>query len=263
MQKMTTSFNAIPKIIHYCWFGNGPLPKLAHKCIASWKKYLPDYEIKEWNETNFDVNILPYTREAYAAHKYAFVSDYARFWILYNYGGIYFDTDVEIIKPLDELLIKGAYMGCERDNYDTFHHVNPGLGIAAPAQNSFYKELLEGYTSRHFLLSNGQTDLTTIVVYTTEHLKRHGLQSSNEVQHIAGITIYTREYFCPLEMTTGALCITDHSYTIHHYSGSWMSLKERIKLQIFQFIMRTPVISYIYKNWYTTLKIFLGGKKSF
>ena len=103
----------IPKIIHYCWFGHNPLPPLALKCIASWKKYLPDYEIKEWNEENFDVNIIPYTREAYAAGKYAFVTDYARFWILYKYGGIYFDTDVEMIRPIDDIIAAGGFMGYE------------------------------------------------------------------------------------------------------------------------------------------------------
>ena len=101
----------IPHVIHYCWFGGKPLPKLAVDCIASWRKYLPGYEIKEWNESNFDVNIIPYTSEAYAARKYAFVSDYARFWILYHYGGVYFDTDVEVIQPLAPLLEKGAFMG--------------------------------------------------------------------------------------------------------------------------------------------------------
>ena len=101
----------IPKTIHYCWFGRNPLPSLAIKCIASWKKYLPDYEIKEWNEDNFDVNVIPYTREAYAAKKYAFVSDYARFKILYEEGGLYFDTDVEVIKPFDDIIARGAFMG--------------------------------------------------------------------------------------------------------------------------------------------------------
>lgn len=105
----------IPKIIHYCWFGRGPLPELAQKCITSWKKYLPDYEIKEWNEDNFDVNIIPYTAEAYKAKKYAFVSDYARFWILYKFGGIYFDTDVEVIRPIDDIVERGNFMGFETD----------------------------------------------------------------------------------------------------------------------------------------------------
>ena len=107
--------NMIPKVIHYCWFGGNPLPASAKKCIASWRKYLPDYEIKEWNESNFDVNIIPYTAEAYKAKKYAFVSDYARFWILYKYGGLYFDTDVEVIKNMDDIIAKGAFMGCENE----------------------------------------------------------------------------------------------------------------------------------------------------
>ena len=104
----------IPKIIHYCWFGGNPLPELAMKCIESWRTYFPDYEIKEWNEDNFDVNIIPYTKEAYENKKYAFVSDYARFWILYNHGGIYFDTDVEVIKKMDDIIEKGSFMGCEK-----------------------------------------------------------------------------------------------------------------------------------------------------
>lgn len=105
--------NRIPKVIHYCWFGGNPLPSLAEKCIASWRKYLPDYEIKRWDESNFDVNIIPYTKQAYEAKKYAFVSDYARFWILYNYGGLYFDTDVEVIRSMDDIIAAGPFMGCE------------------------------------------------------------------------------------------------------------------------------------------------------
>lgn len=123
---------AIPKIIHYCWFGGKPLPKSAIKCINSWKKLFPDYEIREWNESNFDVNMIPYTKEAYVAKKYAFVSDFARFWILHEYGGIYFDTDVEVIRPMTDILLKGAYFGME--NYSS---INPGLGMAAPIGHAF------------------------------------------------------------------------------------------------------------------------------
>ena len=113
MTMNTAHSTIIPKIIHYCWFGGNPLPPLAKKCIASWKKYLPDYEIRQWDESNYDVNKIPYIKEAYAAKKFAFVSDYARFDILYNYGGIYFDTDVEIISPLDCIISAGSFMGCE------------------------------------------------------------------------------------------------------------------------------------------------------
>ena len=123
----------IPKVIHYCWFGGNPLPASAKKCIASWRKYLPDYEIKEWNESNFDVNIIPYTAEAYKAKKYAFVSDYARFWIFYKYGGLYFDTDVEVIKNMDDIIAKGPFMGCENEAKAGATPVQlgvaPGLGL--------------------------------------------------------------------------------------------------------------------------------------
>ena len=126
----------IPKVIHYCWFGHNPLPESAVKCINSWRKFMPDYEIKEWNEDNFDVNAIPYTAEAYQMKKYAFVSDYARFWILYQYGGLYFDTDVELIKPIDDIVEKGPFMGIEETckiipvNLVGYPLVNPGLGIS-------------------------------------------------------------------------------------------------------------------------------------
>ena len=103
----------IPKIIHYCWFGGKPLPKLAQKCKASWEKFFPDYEIKEWNEQNFDVNQVMFTEEAYKLKNYAYVSDYVRFWVLYHYGGIYFDTDVEVIRPLDDIIAHGSFLGFE------------------------------------------------------------------------------------------------------------------------------------------------------
>ncbi|WP_394811651.1 glycosyltransferase family 32 protein [Phocaeicola vulgatus] len=122
----------IPKVIHYCWFGRNSLPPLAVKCLESWKRFFPDYEIKEWNEDNFDVNIISYTAEAYRVKKYAFVSDYARFWILYHYGGLYFDTDVEVIKSMDDIIAKGSFMGCEKDadkEGATALAVAPGLGL--------------------------------------------------------------------------------------------------------------------------------------
>ena len=154
----------IPKTIHYCWFGRNPLPSLAIKCIASWKKYLPDYEIKEWNEDNFDVNVVPYTREAYAAKKYAFVSDYARFKILYEEGGLYFDTDVEVIKPFDDIIARGAFMGCERDAGDRGGAcVNPGLGLGANPNFGLYKEILDLYATLHFSYPEGSLNLKTVV----------------------------------------------------------------------------------------------------
>ncbi|KAA6326696.1 hypothetical protein EZS27_024235 [termite gut metagenome] len=219
----------IPKVIHYCWFGRSPLPQLALKCIESWRRFFPDYEIKEWNEDNFDVNIITYTKEAYQVKKYAFVSDYARFWILYNYGGIYFDTDVEVIKPMNDILEKGAFMGCECDGDNT---VNPGLGIACAPGLGIYKELLDLYANLHIIEENKKLNLTTIVKYTTNVLYKHGLKNGNMIQFIAGIYIYPKEYFCPKSYGAGKMDVTDNTYCIHHFAGSWLPYKGRIKRKI-------------------------------
>ncbi len=221
----------IPKVIHYCWFGGKPLPPLAVKCIESWKKYLPGYEIKEWNEENFNVNIIPYTKEAYEMKKYAFVSDYARFWVLYHYGGLYFDTDVEIIKPMDDIVAQGPFMGCENDA-DTLD-VNPGLGLGAHPGLGLYSELLQLYSSLHFIENEDVLNLRTVVQYTTEILCAHGLQMVNDIQYIDGIGIYPKEYFNPKDYATGKVTISDKTYSIHHFAESWLpwswKLKSRIK----------------------------------
>ncbi len=216
----------IPKIIHYCWFGGNPLPESAKYCIESWKKYCPDYEIKEWNETNFDVSCCDYVREAYEAKKWAFVSDYARFQILYENGGVYFDTDVEIIRPIDKIVAKGSFMGLER--YEPIY-VAPGLGMAASSKCALYKEILDFYKIRHFKTDNGTIDTTTVVVYVTDILKKYGLKNINAVQKVAGIYIYPVEYFCPKDIDTMELNITTNTYTIHHFDGSWLSAWQRFR----------------------------------
>lgn len=214
----------IPKIIHYCWFGRKPLPPLAIKCLESWKKYFPDYEIKEWNEDNFNVNVIPYTKEAYEASKYAFVSDYARFWILYRYGGLYFDTDVEVIRPMDDIIVRGAFMGCETmADGVTAISVAPGLGLGATSELSLYKEILDVYSKSHFIEKDGSYNLKTVVSYTTEILFKHGLRDSNDIQKCADVWVYPIEYFCPVSVKDGKLRITDNTRSIHHYSQSWQS----------------------------------------
>lgn len=224
----------IPKIIHYCWFGRNPLPPLAIKCIESWKKYLPDYEIKEWNEDNFDVNIISYTQEAYQAKKYAFVSDYARFWILYKYGGIYFDTDVEVIKPLDDIIARGPFMGCEKDGATGggTPAVAPGLGLGVNPGLGLYKEILDMYATLHFMKKDGSYNLKTVVSYTTEVLCLYGLKDSNKIQQVAGITIYPKEYFCPINYQTGVYTETVNTRTIHHYNASWVSEEDKYAQKI-------------------------------
>lgn len=242
----------IPHIIHYCWFGRSPLPSTALQCITSWKRFFPEFEIKEWNEDNFNVNINSYTSEAYKERKYAFVSDYARFWILYKYGGLYFDTDVEVIRFMTELINMGAFMGCEQD--EIIHElpvvapglglcVNPGLGLCANPGLGLYKEILCVYEKLHFK-SNECLNLKTVVQYTTEVLLNHGLKNVQEIQHVAGITIYPAEYFCPLSYKTGKLKITERTYTIHHYNASWVSRKDKLKKKI-QNILGNKVTQFI------------------
>ena len=154
----------IPKIIHYCWFGRNPLPESAVKCIDSWKKFFPDYEIKEWNEDNFDVNIIPYTKEAYEAKKYAFVSDYARMWILYHHGGLYFDTDVEVIKSMDDIVARGPFMGIEVEaTSGTAPLVAPGLGLGVAPSLGLYKDFLDYYAPLHFLFEDGCLNQVPVV----------------------------------------------------------------------------------------------------
>lgn len=218
----------IPKVIHYCWFGRKQLPTLALKCIESWRKYMPDYEIREWNEDNFDVNQIPYTKEAYENKKYAFVSDYARFWILYNYGGIYFDTDVEVIKNMDHILNNGAFMGCEK-NIDNKSLVNPGLGIATEPKHPFYKKILESYQNCKFV-KNNKFNLETVVIRTTNLLKKEGLSNTEEIQHICNLTIYPSRFFCPIDYDTKTFNISSDTVSIHHYASSWVNKYDNLPL---------------------------------
>lgn len=231
----------IPKIIHYCWFGGKPLPESAKKCIASWRKFLPDYEIKEWNESNFDVNIIPYTAEAYKAKKYAFVSDYARFYILYKYGGLYFDTDVEVIRNMDDIIARGPFMGCEGETMKGFPQdkslsigtcINPGLGIGATVNLSFYKEILDIYSKLHYIISDRSVSEETVVTITTQSLYRKGFENKEEVQEVNGIWIYPKEYFCPMSNLSKKLEITKNTRSIHHYDGTWLPPKQKLAMWI-------------------------------
>lgn len=213
----------IPKAIHYCWFGGKPLPRSAQRCIASWHKFFPDYEIKEWNEGNFDVNIIPYTAEAYAAKKYAFVSDYARMWILYRYGGLYFDTDVMVIRPFNDILARGSFMGFEIDPASSLGvGVNPGLGVGVNPGLGLYKEILDRYAQLHFLTPQGANNCSIgIVKITTDALRTHGLSVTPGIQHVAGVWVYPAEYFNPLDDATGRLHLTANTHSIHLYTKTW------------------------------------------
>ena len=218
----------IPKIIHYCWFGGKPLPKSAQKCVSSWEKYLPDYEIKRWDESNFNVNAIPYIKEAYGVGKYAFVSDYARFWILYHYGGVYFDTDVEVVKPLDDIIRGGNFLGVEQE-VEGGVTINPGLGLGVEKNNPLLKELMEIYQNSHFILEDGTLCLRNIVEITTEFLLDKGLKNTSEIQQCYEFTIYPKEYFCPIDYQTRELRVTENTRTIHHYAESWVPKSTRFK----------------------------------
>lgn len=219
---------AIPKVIHYCWFGGGPLPPMAKKCIESWRMFLPDYEIREWNESNFNIEVIEYTRQAYSAKKYAFVSDYARFWILYNFGGLYFDTDVEVIKPLYDLIERGPFMGIESTGNSGIT-VAPGLGIGAEPKSELFKKMLSIYEGLKFMDSEGHPILKNIVEITTEYLRERGLSNDNVIQECCGFTIYPNDYFCPIDYETRELKITENTLTIHHYAESWLPTTTKIK----------------------------------
>lgn len=210
------------KVIHYCWFGQNPLPESAIKCIDSWKKFCPDYQIKEWNESNFDFSQCKYAVRACELKKYAFLSDYARFKILYEYGGVYLDTDVELIKGLDEIVEKGPFMGCE-GNYA----VASGLGIGAEPKMEIYKELVELYENIDFEKDDGSSNVKTVVDYVTEVFTKYGFKKTDEIQLIKGVYVYPQEYFCPKDVDSGALNITDNTVSIHHYDASWFSDSER------------------------------------
>lgn len=224
----------IPKTIHYCWFGGNSIPKEYEKYIDSWKRFLPDYEIKRWDEVNYDVNCIPFSAEAYNVGKFAYVSDYARLKILYENGGVYFDTDVEVIKSLDEIIEKGSFMAFEKNtlvNEREILNVNPGLGFAVEPGNPIIREILDFYESHHYIYPDGHMEQITIVKIVTDILKRHGLSRCDIPTTIEGITIYPWDYFCPVEFLSSKLEITENTRTIHHYSASWMSWTDKLRMK--------------------------------
>ena len=220
----------IPKVIHYCWFGGNPLKPLALECIESWKKFCPDYEIKQWNESNFDVNCIPYTREAYAAKKWAFVSDYARLWALVNFGGIYMDTDCELVKPIDTFLHLESMSGFESATGI------PTAIMGSRPQHPLFVELLGRYHKRRFVKADGSFDLTTNVAEITETCLAHGLVLNNQKQTICGFTLFPRDWFCPkCPISHKMVAFSENTHAIHHFDASWRSpLRKMLTLSAFR-----------------------------
>ena len=217
---------AIPKVIHYCWFGGKPQPKLAEECIRSWKKHCPDYEIRQWNEDNFDLHdVPPYVRQAMDAGRWAFVTDYVRLRALTEQGGVYMDTDVELVKSLDPYLKHQAVAGFEHPE-----RVQTGL-LACEKDFPLFREFLRHYDAARFLLPDGTLDTTTNVQVLTDLCLRKGLVCNDRLQTVEGLAIYPREIFCPVDFDTKVLHKTRKTVAIHWFSGSWQSEEERQYLE--------------------------------
>lgn len=211
----------IPKIIHYCWFGRGEKPQLAKKCIASWKKYCPDFEIKEWNEDNYDVNAHPYTKFCCINKKWAFLSDFVRLDVVERFGGIYLDTDVEVIRPLTELLSYSAFYGFENERY-----VATGLGFGAEAGHLTVAALKREYNK---VAADSQICLTGCPTLNTNALLSFGLVQNGCRQSVAGAEILPAEFFNPYEDSTGRLNVTQNTFSIHWYAKSALPAYVKIR----------------------------------
>ena len=217
----------IPKIIHYCWFGRGEKPELAKKCIASWRKSCPDFEIREWNEGNCDYLSIPFMAEEYAAKKYAFVSDVMRLIVLEQYGGVYFDTDVEVLRDISPLLDDEGFIGFENDQF-----VNSGQVMAAKAHHPVIRAMIEEYKKLHFTNADGTATPVGCPRLNTDVMEQFGLIRNGREQVVAGIHVYPADYFNPVDSTTGKLTKTENTYSIHWYSMSWLPKKTQIRAKL-------------------------------
>ena len=217
----------IPKIIHYCWFGRGEKPDSVKKCIASWRRFCPDFEIREWNEDNCDCRTVPFMAEAYAAKKYAFVSDVIRLIVLEQYGGMYFDTDVEVVRDITPLLVGEGFIGFENDGF-----VNSGQVIAAVSHHPVIQAMIEEYKKLHFTNADGTTNAVGCPHLNTDVMERFGLVPNGREQVVAGIHVYPADFFNPLDSATGKLMKTENTYSIHWYSMSWLPKRVRIKAKL-------------------------------
>lgn len=221
----------IPKKIHYCWFGKGKKSELAEKCIQSWKEKLQGYEIIEWSEDNFDMHINTYVEEAYYSKKYAFVADYVRLFVLFQYGGIYLDTDVEILKPFDKLLNLHGFVGFEDKEL-----VSTAV-IGSQNGNLLIKEWIDTYNDRHFIENGKMNNVTNVRVFTNILLK-YGMKQNNKIQKVYDdeFIIYPVEYFSPLKLGSKKPNITMNTISVHWFEGTWLTLSHRMKIMIITMI---------------------------
>ena len=234
----------IPKIIHYCWFGGKKKPKLARKCIKSWGKYCKGYKFIEWNESNFSIDNAPlYVRQAYKSKKFAFVTDYVRLYALIKYGGIYMDTDVEVLKPLDIFLSLEAFSG-----FESLMCVPTGI-MASVKKFPLFEKFLQMYNKMSFYDKNGNPTYITNVTLITKICKSYGLKLNNTKQTIEGFTLFPSDYFCPFSYETKTLNRTKNSYTIHWFSGSWVPKNKLRKIKkIVKFILGEKISIWLKRN---------------
>ncbi len=218
---------AIPKIIHYCWFGYGKKSELVERCIESWKKYAPECEIIEWNESNYDVSKNRYMRQAFEEKRWSFISDYARLDIVYEHGGIYLDTDVELIRPIADLLESDGFCGFERAYKNGLYSVNTGNGFGANKNDPVIKTMRDYYDGFTFINDDGTQNLRPSPFYNTKALVSVGLDCDNSIQTIGNIKVYPYEYFCPVDWETHKCETTLNTYSIHHFDASWLSEEEK------------------------------------
>ena len=231
----------IPKKIHYCWFGGAEKPVSVQKCINSWKKFCPDYEIIEWNEDNFDIHCMPFVEQAIEAKKYAFASDVARLIIVYENGGLYFDTDVEAVRSFDDLLDNEAFFGFENNEY-----VASGLGFGSKAGNEFIKEHIEAYKDEVFIKSDGSFNMIGCPRVATKLLLEKGLVTDGREQLVDCVRIYPADYFNPYDNITGRLNSTDNTHSIHWYDASWTN-DSKAKRKLAQFLHRVLGVNTVEK----------------
>lgn len=218
----------IPKKVVYIWFGKGKKSDLIERCLASNKEILKDWTFEEFNEDNYDISSYKYMKEAYDAKMYAFASDCARFDILYKYGGVYVDTDVEFIKKIpDSFLNEFGFTGVEDNN-----KIAPGLVFACEARNIIVKEIIDSYKKDSFILKDGKYNLKTVVDRVTEIFLRHGFKIDGTEQTISGFHIYPCEYFCAFDFITREFKITDNTISIHHYTATWVSFQRKIIIKV-------------------------------
>lgn len=240
----------IPKIIHYCWIGNKPLPALAKKCIASWQRVMPDYEIKRWDETNYDFQKNEFMRNAYKRKKWGFVPDYARLDIIYNYGGIYLDTDVEVLKPFDEFLKYPAFCGFESEHFVAF-----GLGFGAEKGNKVIKGLIKPYESLDFNINSDIFERISLyskiqskkwqkegcvpspILQTQFLVKNYSLKQNNTRQSLKDIEIFPSSYFCPKNQANLPIK-TQKAYSVHWYNGAWLPWYYRSYFKLKKFLFK-------------------------